>query len=221
MTVHGGSEEVIISEGISVDLKSKTIYLRKDSMAPEDDVSLRFSSVLNSLGIKYAIVAGYVAILFGRARRSDDIDFICEYLSLQDFTRLSRRLWNEGYKVMQGEIGDAGSLSSIYRRYLSEGYSIRFMYDDVIIPNIEFKLALNAVQSYAVRNAYRVVVNDSHVTRIAPLELQVAYKVYLGSSKDLGDAVFIYELFKPVMDAEALIKWCRELGVDCDWLMES
>jgi len=28
--------------------------------------------------MRYVVVAGYVAILFGRARRSDDVDFIVE-----------------------------------------------------------------------------------------------------------------------------------------------
>ncbi len=31
---------------------------------------------LNELSARYSVIAGYVAILFGGARRSDDIDFI-------------------------------------------------------------------------------------------------------------------------------------------------
>ncbi len=220
MSASSSNEEqlVFISEGISVDIKGRIIYLRKDSMTPEDKVSLRFSEVLNNLGIKYAVVAGYVAILFGRARRSDDIDFICEYLSLQDFIRLARILKTKGYVIMQGEISEVRSLTDVYRRYLCEGYSIRFMYDDVIIPNIEFKLASNTLQSYSIEHAYQVIINNSHTIKIAPLELQIAYKVYLGSSKDLGDAVFIYELFKQIISTEELNKWCKELEVDCNWL---
>jgi len=71
------------------------------------------------------------------------------------------------------------------------------MYDNEIILNIEFKLARNALQRYSIEHAYRVVINDVHTVRIAPLELQIAYKVYLGPDKDLSDAIFIYELFKP------------------------
>ncbi len=82
-------ELVIISSNISVDPARRVIYLRKNSMTPEDKVSLGFAKVLNEQGIKYAIVAGYVAILFGRARRSDGIDFISDHLSLQEFLELN------------------------------------------------------------------------------------------------------------------------------------
>jgi hypothetical protein len=35
-----------------------------------------FAETLNELSARYSVIAGYVAILFGGARRSDDIDFI-------------------------------------------------------------------------------------------------------------------------------------------------
>lgn len=213
-------ELVIISSNISVDPARRVIYLRKNSMTPEDKVSLGFAKVLNEQGIKYAIVAGYVAILFGRARRGDGIDFISDHLSLQEFLSLTKALASNGYVLMQGEISEPCSLADVYRGYLAEGFSIRFMHDDMIIPNIEFKLARNALQQYSIEHAYRVVINDAHTVRIAPPELQIAYKVYLGSDKDLSDAIFLYELFKPIIRIEEMTKWCKELGVGCDWLVK-
>ncbi len=129
---------------------------------------------------------------------------------------LTKALASNRYVLMQGEISEPCSLADVYRGYLAEGFSIRFMHDDVIIPNIEFKLARNALQQYSIEHAYRVVINDARTVRIAPLELQIAYKVYLGSDKDLSDAIFIYELFKPIIRIEEMTKWCKELGVGCD-----
>ena len=93
----------------------------------------------------------------------------------------------------------------IYREYLGQGYSVRFMYRGTILPNIEFKLARTRYQIYSVENCYEVVLNNSFRLRIAPIELQIAYKLRLGSEKDMGDAVFLYSLFKQVIDGEELL----------------
>jgi len=71
---------------------------------------------------------------------------------------------------------------------------------------------------YSVKRSLEVVLNDKFRPRIAPLELQIAYKLWLGSEKDIGDAVFLYELFKPVINREELKKWCRELNVNMEVL---
>ena len=39
-----------------------------------DKFVIDFTSILNKLDIRYVIVSGYVAILFGRNRSSEDID---------------------------------------------------------------------------------------------------------------------------------------------------
>ncbi len=205
---------VAVSENIVVDVSQKVIRVSRKDYVVEDHVTVRFASILEDLGIRYVVVAGYVAILFGRARRSDDIDFIVEPLGGEEFTRLCRALRENGFTLMQGDIGSEESIKTVYKDYLARGYAVRFMYDDVVIPNIEFKYASNPLHEYSLNNAYTVVVNNEYKLRIAPLELQIAYKLYLGSDKDIGDAVFLYELFKPVLRRSMLREWCRRLGVD-------
>jgi len=51
--------------------------------------------------------------------------------------------------------------------------------------------------------------------RYPPPELQIVYKLYLGSDKDVGDAVFLYTLSKDDIDVNELERWCRELKVNC------
>jgi len=63
-----------------------------------------------------------------------------------------------------------------------------------------------------------VEVDGRYTIRVSPLELQIAHKLYLGSEKDIGDAVFLYALFKEALDTAELEKWCRELRVDCSVL---
>jgi len=106
----------------------------------------------------------------------------------------------------------------VYRSYLAEGFSIRFMYEDIIVPNIEFGLVRSSVDRYALKRSLTVEVSHRFVIKVSPLEQQIAYKLYLGSEKDVRDAVFLYTLFRDIIDHRELEKWCRELGADCSIL---
>ncbi len=48
-------------------------------------------------------------------------------------------------------------------------------------------------------NSFRVIVNDEPVVRVSSLELQIVYELYLNSDTDVGDAVFLYTLFREVI----------------------
>lgn len=200
------------------DRGSRRIRLMKKALLPEDDIAFRFAGVLDEIGVRYAVVAGYVAILFGRARRSDDVDFIVEWIDESRFVELCRKALERGFTLMQGDIGSEDSVRGVYRRYLAEGFSIRFMYRDVVVPNIEFKMVRGSVERYALEHSLVVEVDNAFMIRIPPLEQQIAYKLYLRSEKDVGDAVFLYTLFKDALDGAELERWCRELGGDCSIL---
>jgi len=208
-------ERVAISDAIVFDRRGGVIYLSKPRLTPEDVVASRFAAVIEEAGVRYAIVAGYIAILFGRARRSDDIDFVLEYLGEDGFVDLCRRARRVGFTMMQGDIASEESVRSVYRDYLARGYSVRFMYRDIILPNIEAKLATTSVHRYVISHSIRVVVNNEYTLRVSPLEFQIAYKLYLGSDKDIGDAVFLYTLFKKIISLQELYMWCERLGVNC------
>ncbi|MCE4613673.1 MAG: hypothetical protein F7C07_07590 [Desulfurococcales archaeon] len=203
---------------ILFDRRERAFYISKPRLAPEDVVATRFARVLEEAGVGYAVVAGYVAILFGRARRSDDIDFILNGVDEGVFVELCEAARRAGFGLMQGNIGSENSIRSLYRGYLARGHAVRFVYLDIIIPNVEAKLARTRAHRHAVVNSVRVVVNHEHIIRISPIELQIAYKLYLGSDKDLGDAIFLYTLLKEHISTEELHRWCRELSADCSLL---
>ncbi|MFZ8789656.1 MAG: hypothetical protein ACO2OZ_08335 [Acidilobaceae archaeon] len=119
---------------------------------------------------------------------------------------------------MQGDIGSESSIRKVYEGYLERGFSIRFTYGDLILPNIWFKTARSPLRYYGVDNSLTVIVNKKHLIKIAPLELQIAYKLYLGSEKDLEDAVFLYTLFRKALNHQELHKWLSTLGVDTSML---
>ena len=70
--------------------KNEIIFNRE--LSSLDKLAIKFASKLNKLGIKYVIVAGYVAIVFGRSRSSEDIDVIMEPLDYSRFEKLYRLL---------------------------------------------------------------------------------------------------------------------------------
>ena len=94
----------------------------------------------------------------------------------------------------------------LYQSYLVEGYGVRFMYRGIVLPNVKVKLAGTSIHRYVLAHSIKVAVNDKFVVRILPLELQIACKLYLGSDKDVGDAVFLHTLFKDYIDCEELEK---------------
>ena len=53
-----------------------------------DTFVIDFISILNDMNITYVVVSGYVAILFGRNRSSEDVDLIVEKINLEQFKKL-------------------------------------------------------------------------------------------------------------------------------------
>ncbi len=207
------------SEGSSIiEFRRGVIYLNKHSFAPEDEIAVSFAKALEEGGFKYVIVAGYVAILFGRGRRSDDIDFIVNIQSEEEFLGICRSAKTYGFNLMQGNIENPESVRRVYEEYIARGYSVRFMYRGIILPNVEFRAAITSLDEYSIEKRIPVYIKSKGKIYISPLELQIAYKLKLGSEKDVGDAVFLYELFSDRIDRKELDKWCTELGVDCSVL---
>ena len=122
------------------------------------------------------------------------------------------------FELMQGNIRDSKSLRYIYYNYLREGYRVRLMWKNIPIPNIELKMKNKIIEEYVLRNAIRVQLLGLGILRISPLEIQIAYKLRLGSIKDIEDARFLYNLFINILDKSLLNEWCRKLGVNTKWL---
>lgn len=55
---------------------------------------------------------------------------------------------------------------------------------------------------------------------ISSIEMNIAFKIYLGSRKDIDDACYLYLLFKKLkhLNEEKIKKICSQLGVSSDIL---
>lgn len=154
----------------------------------------------------YVIVSGYVGILFGRARGTEDIDTIIRYMDKDTFTSFYQRLSREGYYFLNPE-----DVTGLYEM-LEEGLRVRIAKEDTIIPNIELKFVKDDFDRYSIDNRLEVVIGEKHLF-ISPIELQIPYKLYLGSDKDIEDAVYLWDIFKGEINVSLLGRFMKALNV--------
>ena len=167
---------------------SKTIKLDK-IINDLDKFVLKFIKILEKYA-DYVIVSGYVSILFGRSRATEDIDIFIKALDEGRFDAFYGNLKKAGYWCLNAEDAD-----EVYS-YLEEGLSVRFADEGETIPNFEVKFAKKKSALMAFTDALTVLM-DGNKIKLSSLERQIAYKkYYLKSDKDLEDAAYIENLFK-------------------------
>jgi hypothetical protein len=174
-----------------------------------DELILDVTDVLDDLGIRYAVVSGYVAVLLGRSRATEDIDVITESFSEATADELASRLREAGYW------GSAMPLDSTYEM-LSDESIVRVAEDGHRVPNVELKFATDEYDRASLENTIAIRLNDREL-RAGELELQIAYKLHLGSQKDFEDAVYLYELAEPTLNMQKLESYARDLGVEQEY----
>ncbi len=172
-----------------------------------DKLVFDFVSVLEKQSIKYVIVSGYVAILLGRSRATDDVDIFIENIDKDRFSRLYSELDNSGFEPFNSQ-GEDDTLDM-----LNKNEGPRFAKKGQAQPNFELKFPRNKLNMYSLDNPVSVTLNKRHTIKIAPIELQVAYKLYLGSEKDYMDAAHLYAVFKETLDKKRLDTFIKQLGI--------
>ena len=194
-----------------MELSDNTLEISRNLSELDKDV-IEFVAVLDSCDVNYVIVSGYVAILTGRSRATEDIDIILERLSAKEMDRLVSTLKNRGYWGMAMPLDEMYSM-------LSEGDRIRIAEEGEMFPNFETWFVSNDVEREALETALRVELNDSLI-QISPIELQIAYKLRLAQQagtldgKDFEDALHLYLTFEEQFKSEDLEAYVRELGVE-------
>ncbi|MBS3749255.1 MAG: hypothetical protein KGY65_08445 [Candidatus Thermoplasmatota archaeon] len=97
-----------------------------------DKFTIEFTNILKKY-IDYVIISGYVAIVLGRARASEDVDIIIPRVDFSDFEKLYGNLKENGFYCLNDEEEE------IVYSYLEENLAIRFAKLDTLIPNVKMK----------------------------------------------------------------------------------
>lgn len=184
--------------------EDKIIFDRELSLL--DSFVLSFTEYLVTNNIKYVIISGYVAILFGRSRMSEDVDIFIEHISFEKFLKF----WSEIDKNY--ECLNTGNSCEAYNDYLKNHHAIRIAQKGSFIPNIELKFIKNDLDRYSLENRKHVKIADRSLY-LSPLELQIPYKLFLGSEKDIEDARFLFKLFKDNLNIVLLKMFLTKLKV--------
>ncbi len=182
-----------------------TKTLKSDRILSDlDKLVIRFIKILEKHS-DYVIISGYVAILLGRSRGTDDVDIFIRSIDMQKFASLYRELKKEGFWCLNAE--DEAEIYS----YLDEGLAVRFAEDGLATPNFEVKFARKLLDVEAFNDRISVI-TELGMLKISSLERQVAYKrYYLKSDKDIEDAAHVEKLFKEHIDNDAIRSYKRRI----------
>ena len=173
---------------------------------------IEFTRVLDAEDVGYVIVSGYVVILTGRSRATEDVDVVIEPLSRAETDELVAALRERGYWGMAMPLDEAYPM-------LRDGDRIRVAREDEIFPNFEIWFASNELERTALANALTAELDDAEL-RISPIELQIAYKLHLAqragspAGKDFEDALHLYRALGEQLKGADLERYVEILGVE-------
>jgi len=162
-----------------------------------DKFVIDFTRVLDKNNIRYVIVSGYVSIVFGRSRYTEDVDIIVEQMEYEKF----EDLWDDLEKEF--ECMNTDDPKHAYQAFLKEYAAIRFFRKGFPFPNTEFKLAFKEHDLESLNNSIELILSENRII-ISPLEMHIAFKMHLGSEKDFRDAKHVYDVFKEHIDRKKL-----------------
>lgn len=153
----------------------------------------------------YVIVSGYVSILTGRSRATEDVDLLIPEMSFEKFEFLWEKIYSNNFECI--------NTSDVKEAFDSlKEYAIRFSRKNNPLPNMEFKIISTKIHKYSFENRMKCYIQNN-LLFISPLEMQIAYKLYLGSEKDIEDAVHLYELFNEKINENELISLFEQFDI--------
>lgn len=191
-----------------IELRNGTLVVEREPNRL-DELAIGFSEILDRFDIEHVYVAGYVAILAGRARSTEDVDVLIERIDEETADELAATLDEEGFW------GPAMPLASMYEM-LENGDNIWVAPEDQITPHLEVKFARDEFDRASLENAITARIGGEAIP-IGPLELQIAYKLHLGAQKDVEDAVHLHALFEESLSVSRLEEWTTRLDVEDEY----
>ncbi len=159
----------------------------------------------------YVIVSGYIAILLGMERPTQDVDVVISgFRTREDFDYFFKEIKSLGWETIPSNLDELYFLLE-ERNEKVDIFTDKQWYFD-------FKKAKNKWARFSLENP--VLIKKGEFTfKVAPPEIQIPYKVWLGSDKDLKDAAFLYERLKPIINKKAMLEIAGEMGVDLQLIL--
>ncbi len=170
-----------------------------------DKFAVEFIKILEK-HTNYVIISGYVAILLGRSRASEDIDVLIPKIDYQTLEKLIKDLKNKNFYCL-----NASKTETIFS-YLQDKLAVRFAKKNEIIPNIELKWVKNKIDEMSLEKTITVKIPKAELN-ISNLEMQIAFKEnVLKSPKDLEDARYMRDVAEKFLDKKLIDEYKRSLS---------
>ncbi len=184
-------------------IDKKTIESYKE-ISGLDKLVFKFIKILEKY-IDYVIISGYVSILLGRSRSTEDIDLFIKPIEKEKFFQLYKNLKKAGFWCLNAE-----DVNEVYN-YLSKKIAIRFAEKPKVIPNFEVKPVKNFLDAESFNDVITVRTKIGTL-KISSLERQIAFKkYYLGTDRDIEDAKHIENVFKGKISKSTIEKYKKSI----------
>lgn len=194
---------------MEIEVKDHTIRLNHKTITQLDTFVLSFILHLKH-HVDYVIISGYIPILFGRTRGTEDIDVFIRKIDKETFLSFYQELISDGFYFLNPE--DEHGLFEM----LTDQLAIRAARKDTIIPNIEIKFIKDDIDLFTIEQKNQLILNNKHHLDISPMEVEIPYKLYLGSEKDIEDALYLWDIFKDYLDMSLIRRFMKALHVTGD-----
>lgn len=154
---------------------------------------------------KYIIVSGFVAILHGRSRGTEDIDIIIERIDLETFIKLHKNLLKKNFECLQ-----SSKPEEIYK-YLRNNLSVRYIRKDNLVPQIELKFSKDELDGYQLETRKKLPFTGTDFY-FSSIEMNIAFKEeLLKSDKDIEDAKHLRIIYGDKIDEKEIEKIKKEI----------
>lgn len=194
---------------MEVEVNDRTTRLNHKTITQLDAFVLNFISHLER-HVDYVIIRGYIPILFGRTRGTEDVDVFIKNIDKETFTSFYREVISDEFYFLNPE--DENGLFEM----LTEHLAIRAAKKNTFIPNIELKFIKDEIDLFTIEKKINLILNNKHHLYISPIEVEIPYKLYLGSEKDIEDALYLWDIFKDYLDISLIRRFMKELNVTGD-----
>ncbi len=182
-----------------MEFKDNTVILKRIP-SELDKFAIEFLTLLEK-HVEYVVISGYVSILLGRTRSTEDIDVFIKPIQKNTFSELYNELQEKNFWCLNAE-----SEEELWS-FLQDHLAIRFAKVNTSAPNFEVKFPKDELDNEVFSDFIQVKLLTGTI-KISSLERHIAFKkYYLGSQKDEEDALHIEELFKEQINYQKVNKY--------------
>ena len=139
--------------------------------------------------VDYVLISGYVSIVLGRTRITEDVDIFIKEFSEEKFLKIYEEIKRGGFWCLNAEKG-----KEIFD-FLKNRMAVRFSREGSPVPNFEVKFPKDSLDKETFNDFITIILPEGKL-KVSSLERHIAFKrYYLSSDKDIEDALHIEELF--------------------------